>query len=46
LVSAFMTLYVVPTAYSWLARNTDSPLKRTQEIEKLDSDIPYKKGDV
>ncbi len=45
LVSAFMTLYVVPTAYSWLARNTGSPLMRTQEIEKLEKDIPYKKGE-
>ena len=45
LVSAFMTLYVVPTAYSWMARNTGSPLMRTQEIEKLEKDIPYKKGE-
>lgn len=46
LVSAFMTLYVVPTAYSWLARGTDSPLKRTQEIESLESQLPYNKGDM
>lgn len=45
LVSAFMTLYVVPTAYSWLARNTGSPLKRTKEIERLEEEIPYKKGE-
>ncbi|WP_334019063.1 efflux RND transporter permease subunit [Alteromonas sp. S015] len=45
LVSAFMTLYVVPTAYSWLARNTGSPLKRTMEIESLEQSIPYKKGE-
>ncbi|WP_334015387.1 efflux RND transporter permease subunit [Alteromonas sp. S167] len=45
LLSAFMTLYVVPTAYSWMARNTGSPLMRTQEIEKLEKDIPYKKGE-
>lgn len=45
LVSAFMTLYVVPTAYSWLARNTGSPLKRTIEIETLEKQIPYKKGE-
>ena len=45
LVSAFMTLYVVPTAYSWLARNTGSPLKRTVEIETLEKQIPYKKGE-
>ncbi|WP_346993398.1 efflux RND transporter permease subunit [Alteromonas gracilis] len=45
LVSAFMTLYVVPTAYSWMARNTGSPLKRTLLIEALEKDIPYKKGE-
>ncbi len=45
LVSAFMTLFVVPTAYSWLARNTGSPLKRTNEIERLEKTIPYKKGE-
>jgi multidrug efflux pump len=46
LVSAFMTLYVVPTSYQWLARNTGSPLRRTQEIEALEAKIPYKKGDA
>ena len=45
LVSAFMTLYVVPTAYSWLARKTGSPLERTAEIERLEEEIPYKKGE-
>tara|TARA_Y100000052_G_scaffold23808_1_gene25836 strand:+ start:20734 stop:23841 length:3108 start_codon:yes stop_codon:yes gene_type:complete len=45
LVSAFVTLFVVPTAYSWLARNTGSPLKRTNEIERLEKTIPYKKGE-
>ena len=45
LVSAFMTLYVVPTAYSWLARNTGFPLQRTMEIETLEQSIPYKKGE-
>ena len=45
LVSAFMTLFVVPTAYSWLARDTGSPLKRTNEIERLEKTIPYKKGE-
>ncbi|MEW9798376.1 efflux RND transporter permease subunit [Alteromonas sp. CYL-A6] len=46
LVSAFMTLYVVPTAYAWLARHTDSPLKLTKEVEHLDETLPYKKGDI
>lgn len=45
LVSAFMTLYVVPTAYYWMARNTGSPMKRTLEIESLELQIPYKKGE-
>ena len=45
LVSAFMTLYVVPTAYSWLARNTGSPQQRTTEIERLEVEIPYRKGE-
>jgi multidrug efflux pump len=45
LVSAFMTLYVVPTAYSWMARKTGSPLQRTLEITALEKDIPYKKGE-
>ena len=45
LVSAFMTLYVVPTAYSWLARKTGSPMQRTNEIEALEKAIPYKKGE-
>lgn len=45
LVSAFMTLYVVPAAYSWLARNTGSPLRRTQQIANLEREIPYKKGE-
>ena len=45
LVSAFMTLYVVPTAYSWLARKTGSPMQRTSEIEALEKAIPYKKGE-
>jgi multidrug efflux pump len=37
---------VVPTSYQWLARNTGSPLRRTQEIEALDAKIPYKKGET
>jgi len=45
LVSAFMTLFVVPTAYSWLARSTGSPQQRTMEIARLDSEITYKRGD-
>ncbi|GGW80411.1 efflux RND transporter permease subunit [Alteromonas halophila] len=45
LVSAFMTLYVVPTAYLWMAKHTNSPLKRTKRLEALNASIPYNKAD-
>ncbi|WP_100656178.1 efflux RND transporter permease subunit [Alteromonas flava] len=44
IVATFMTLYVVPTAYAWFARNTTSPLERTQKVEHLQEEIPYDKG--
>jgi multidrug efflux pump len=44
-VSAFLTLYIVPTAYYLLARNTGSPNARTQQIEDLEISMPYRKGD-
>ncbi|MGB3726645.1 MAG: efflux RND transporter permease subunit [Glaciecola sp.] len=44
LFSVFMTLFIVPTAYSYLARNTGSPLKRTKKLEKLTAEVPYEKG--
>ncbi|MBT0585312.1 efflux RND transporter permease subunit [Alteromonas oceanisediminis] len=44
IVATFMTLFVVPTAYAWLARNTGSPLARAQKIEQLEEEIPYDKG--
>lgn len=43
-VSAFMTLFIVPTAYYYLARNTGSPELLAHEIAQLEKDIPYKKG--
>lgn len=46
MMATFMTLYVVPTAYFWLARHTDSPLRRTHELERLDDEIPYRKGEL
>ncbi len=46
LVSAFMTLYVIPTAYAWLARKTGSPLERTKRVEEFNEEIPYKKGEM
>jgi multidrug efflux pump len=45
LVSAFLTLFIVPTAYYWLARNTGSPQEISHKLEKLDKEIPYRKGD-
>ena len=42
LTSAFMTLFVVPTAYYWLARKTTSPRANSQRIAQLKNDIPYK----
>lgn len=44
LFSVFMTLFIVPTAYSYLARNTGSPLKRTKQLEKLTQETDYEKG--
>jgi len=44
LFSVFMTLFIVPTAYSYLARNTGSPLKRTKQLETLTEQVPYEKG--
>jgi multidrug efflux pump len=45
LVSAFMTLFIVPTAYYWLARKTGSPNKLKHEIDGLQKEIPYVKGE-
>ena len=45
LVSAFLTLYIVPTAYYLLARHSSSPNERAQLISKLSDDIPYRKGE-
>jgi multidrug efflux pump len=44
LFSVFMTLFIVPTAYAYLARNTGSPLKRTQQLEKLAAEVAYDKN--
>ncbi|MBC3764850.1 efflux RND transporter permease subunit [Neptunicella marina] len=38
LLATFMTLYVIPTAYFWIARNTGSPKKIARELEKLESE--------
>ena len=44
-VSVFLTLYIVPTAYYLLARNTGSPNARAKQIEDLEINMPYLKGD-
>lgn len=46
LVSAFMTLYVVPIAYYWLARNTGSPLQLSNKVQNLEQELPYQKGHI
>jgi multidrug efflux pump len=43
--SAFMTLFIVPTAYSYLARGTGSPEKLSKELTELEAEVPYKKGE-
>ena len=45
-LSVFMTLYVIPTAYIWLAKNTSSPLERTHKLEELEETIEYRKGEL
>jgi multidrug efflux pump len=45
-VSAFLTLYIVPTAYYLLAKNTGSPNARAQQIAILEQTIEYKKGEL
>lgn len=45
LVSAFLTLYIVPTAYYLLAKNSRSPNERAHKISQLSDDIPYRKGE-
>jgi multidrug efflux pump len=43
--SVLLTLFVVPTMYYFMARNTTSPEALAQQIEKHEQDIPYKKGE-
>ncbi len=46
LLSAILTLFVVPTAYYWLARNTGSPQQLAATIEQLEAEIPYHKDNL
>ncbi len=45
LFSVFLTLFVVPTIYYYLARNTSSPQALSQQIEEFEKEIPYRKGE-
>lgn len=44
LLSAFMTLYVVPIAYYWLAQKTGSPMQLSNKVQALEEQLPYQKG--
>lgn len=46
LIAAFMTLFVVPVAYYWLARKTGSPMRLSDKVEALQAELPYKKGEA
>ncbi|MBK8284268.1 MAG: efflux RND transporter permease subunit [Ahniella sp.] len=39
-LSTFLSLYVVPAFYLWLAPFTRSPEERTQALEKMENDVP------
>jgi multidrug efflux pump len=45
LFSAFMTLFIVPTAYTYLARSTGSPEKRSKQLDEMQEIVPYIKGE-
>ena len=45
LFSTFLTLFVIPTMYHILARNTSSPEALSQQVDEFESQIPYRKGD-
>ncbi|RUO76595.1 multidrug transporter AcrB [Idiomarina tyrosinivorans] len=42
-VSAFLTIFVVPALYLLFAKNTKSPLERSQRLEKLEKEYPYQR---
>jgi multidrug efflux pump len=45
LLSTFMTLFIVPAAYAYLARGTGSPEKRANILLELEAKVPYNKGE-
>lgn len=46
LFSTVLTLFVVPTIYYYMARNTTSPEARSKQLAAYEKDIPYQKGDT
>lgn len=45
LFSTFLTLFVIPTMYHILAKNTSSPEALSQKVEEYEQAMPYKKGE-
>lgn len=44
-LSSFLTIFVIPSLYSLLARNTTSPETIAKELEELEVQYPYHKAD-
>ncbi len=44
-LSAFLTIFVIPSLYSLLARNTTSPMKRTHDIAALEQQYPDRRAE-
>lgn len=44
-LSAFLTIFVIPSLYSLLARNTTSPMKLTHDIAALEQQYPDRRAD-
>jgi multidrug efflux pump len=43
LMAVFMTLYIVPVAYYWLARGTQSPLTLSRKLQDMEQQLPEMK---
>ena len=44
-LSAFLTIFIIPSLYSLLARNTTSPLKLTRDITALEQQYPDRRAE-
>ena len=44
-LSAFLTIFVIPSLYSLLARNTTSPMKLTNDISALEQQYPDRRAE-